>query len=242
MIELPITIVPVVLDEDINQKVYWFSVPDDTEINKGDQVTTLTAKGVVRGVASNDSTRVDFEDEFPCNIRKFKPVLYVYKKTCSSVDMKISKIIVPPLFKECPPSPEKLLQKYKNFVKDPSKVSPIILDQNFVLMDGYITFLLYRMFGHQEIPCIFSTRELSETEPLMERKDEDEILHEGDLVKVRDDLTAYKKDSAYIGLEMSPWLGKLALITGRTEESYYYIEGCSFVWCRNDLILVKRKS
>lgn len=155
MLEFPFTIVPVVLDEDINGKHYWFYVPNDYLITKGASVAVLTSKGCKSGKAVDDCFVVMDKDDCPKYSDRLKPVLWVSQFTCMQVEVPISKIVVPNNFASSRPNASKLSEKYLKFIADPKKLGPIQLDSAYNIMDGYITFLLYRMFGYNSVPCMF---------------------------------------------------------------------------------------
>lgn len=155
MLEFPFTIVPVVLDEDINGKHYWFYVPNDCLIIKGASVVVLTSKGCKSGKAVDDCFVVMDKDDCPKYSDHLKPVLWVSQSTCMQENVPVSKIIVPDRFKKSYPAASKIEEKYKEFIKDPKKLSLVQLDSAYNIMDGYITFLLYRMFGYNSVPCMF---------------------------------------------------------------------------------------
>ena len=260
MPEFPFTIVPVVLEEDENQKNYWFYVPSGCEIVQGASVVVLTAKGTASGRASADSHVVEDADECPRCPDQLKPVLWINQPVCFQVELPITKIIIPDRFKQSHPLPYKIQQKYSKFIKDTKSLPPVQLDANYAIVDGYITFLLYRMFGYSKVPCTFlpttaSIRkdvksdppEITECQTESEKK-KSAAYAVGEAVRVRPDLIPYATGSGYIGGFMKEWLGKTAIIQSVHKS---YIEGFTYIlrddpcllhWTETDLEPVEHKS
>lgn len=170
MPELPLTIVPVVLDEDVDEKTYYFYVPNDYEVVQGARVQVLTSKGVKEGTACRDSRLYYSDEQPPFKVSCMKPVLMISQPTCCIVDIPLRKIVVPECFAQSYPTPEKLLKKYQLFLINPTRLPPVQLDCEYVLVDGYITYLLHRMFGRKTVPCSFrSARDIRNEMKLMEK-------------------------------------------------------------------------
>ena len=155
MPELPLTIVPVHLDEDMEEKTYYFYVPNDYEVVQGARVQVLTSKGVKEGTAWDDSRFYWSDEQPPCKTTCMKPVLVVSQPVCFEIDIPLRKIVISERFAQSLPNPEKLMKKYQLFLRDPSRLPPVQLDSEYVLVDGYITYLLHRMFGHKTVLCSF---------------------------------------------------------------------------------------
>lgn len=170
MPELPLTIVPVVLDEDANEETYYFYVPCDYAVSAGARVQVLTSKGVKEGTARRDSRFYQSDEQPPFKVSCMKPVLMISQPTCCIVDIPLRKIVVPESFVQSYPTPEKLMKKYQLFLIDPTRLPPVQLDSEYVLVDGYITYLLHRMFGRKAVPCSFrSAKEIRDRMNLREK-------------------------------------------------------------------------
>lgn len=57
-------------------------------------------------------------------------------------------IIISDAFKNHPPKPEKYRRKEADFIKR-GKLDPIIVDENYILADGYCTYLISDLFGYR---------------------------------------------------------------------------------------------
>ena len=57
-----------------------------------------------------------------------------------------SKIIIPQNFLEHPPKPEKIIDKMLRFNRE-SELENILVDENFVLLDGYCSYLIAQQVG-----------------------------------------------------------------------------------------------
>lgn len=66
-------------------------------------------------------------------------------------EIKIKKIVIPDAFSATLPRPDKFKEKYKYYRETGKFSERIILNQNKVLIDGYSTYLLVKMFGVEKI-------------------------------------------------------------------------------------------
>ena len=57
-----------------------------------------------------------------------------------------NKIKVPQRFIECPPKPEKVIDKMLRFSRE-SELDDILVDENFYLIDGYCSYLIAQQVG-----------------------------------------------------------------------------------------------
>lgn len=250
MSKFPLTVVPVVLDEDINSKRYWFYVPTGCEILKGAVVVVLTSQGNRQGIAIDDSFVALDADDCPKSPRELKPVLWVSQPTCMQIDVPISKIIVPNKFASSRPNASKLSEKYLKFIADPKKLGFVQLDSSYNIVDGYITFLLYRMFGYSSVPCMFISLKEPEVQENTAKTAEDpqevnksaECPYEpyaiGEQVRIRTDLPV--KGGAYVA-SMRPWLGQIVTVkqVRRSDDSYCYSfqeDHNHYFWMHHELI------
>ena len=64
--------------------------------------------------------------------------------------LKIDSIIIPVLFQITPPNLDKILMHHQDYVNN-SYLDPIIVDANNVLIDGYISYLIHKNYGHEEV-------------------------------------------------------------------------------------------
>ena len=63
----------------------------------------------------------------------------------------IDKIKIPDTFTN--PNPYKLIKKTADYVRD-GIISEVYIDSNNNLVDGYISYLIYKTMYFQKIPCI----------------------------------------------------------------------------------------
>lgn len=56
------------------------------------------------------------------------------------------KIKIPQRFIECPPRPEKIIDKMLRFSRE-SELEDIFVDENFYLIDGYCSYLIAQQVG-----------------------------------------------------------------------------------------------
>lgn len=64
-------------------------------------------------------------------------------------------IEITPQFRETPPRFVKMAQKYDWYCKHGEFQSPIRLTRDFVLVDGYISYLLAKKFDMDKVPVYF---------------------------------------------------------------------------------------
>ncbi|MEG0898422.1 MAG: hypothetical protein RSF40_01765 [Oscillospiraceae bacterium] len=65
--------------------------------------------------------------------------------------MKLRQIVIPLEFKKTNPRPDKLINKYKHYIYRKSLMETIVVDRNGVLMDGYTSYLIAKMFDINEV-------------------------------------------------------------------------------------------
>lgn len=65
--------------------------------------------------------------------------------------MRIADIHIPTSFTKTYPSVEKITKKYEEYLKNRRFTDIIVVDKNNVLLDGYITYILSKGFGYQEV-------------------------------------------------------------------------------------------
>ena len=65
--------------------------------------------------------------------------------------IKLSKIKIPHKFKRKYPKPEKMLRKYKFFLKHKKLESFIIINKQNILIDGYTSYLIAKAFGFKKV-------------------------------------------------------------------------------------------
>lgn len=70
----------------------------------------------------------------------------------------IDKIKIPKKFTETAPNPYKIIEKTTDYVRD-GIISEIYIDKKHNLIDGYISYLIYRTMYFQKIPCIIIREE-----------------------------------------------------------------------------------
>lgn len=66
-------------------------------------------------------------------------------------EIKIKKIVIPDAFQKTFPRPEKFKGKYQYYCENKKFSERIILNKNKVLMDGYTTYLIAKMFDLDKI-------------------------------------------------------------------------------------------
>lgn len=74
--------------------------------------------------------------------------------------MKISNIHIFPCFQETPPDPEKLQKKEEYYNKTGILQSPIVLDGNNYLIDGYCSYLIGVKYGMKHVPIKYGKRQI----------------------------------------------------------------------------------
>lgn len=67
----------------------------------------------------------------------------------------LSKIKIPPEMISHLPKANNLTEKYTYFKYNKKFKSPIVLDKNYTLVNGYITYLLAKMMGYETIEVEF---------------------------------------------------------------------------------------
>lgn len=90
----------------------------------------------------------------------------LYSKSSKNKQVKLSSIKITDEFKSHLPNPLKISNKYNYYIRNRNKKhitypfeSQIILDKNYILLDGYTTYLLANMFGIRKINVkIISTK------------------------------------------------------------------------------------
>lgn len=70
---------------------------------------------------------------------------------CREKKVRLSKIKIPEEMQLTPPSPQKLETRYTYFLRYREFQSKITVTRDFILTDGYTTYLLARMFGRRNI-------------------------------------------------------------------------------------------
>ncbi|WP_143322622.1 hypothetical protein [Clostridium sp. HBUAS56010] len=73
----------------------------------------------------------------------------------SSRNISLSKIKILPTMLSHPPKPYKIAQRYTYYLRNREFQSPIILDHNYNLIDGYITYLIAKMMGCKAVEVKF---------------------------------------------------------------------------------------
>lgn len=58
--------------------------------------------------------------------------------------IKLNKIVIPEEFVKCKPNYKKVREYCRKFIKNGGQTKPIVIDENFVLKDGYIQYLLLK--------------------------------------------------------------------------------------------------
>lgn len=67
----------------------------------------------------------------------------------------LCEIKINPQFTKSPPRSTKMAQKYNWYCKYGEFQSPIVLDHNFVLIDGYTSYLIAKEFDLEKVPVYF---------------------------------------------------------------------------------------
>lgn len=67
----------------------------------------------------------------------------------------IDDIIIQPDFVERVPKPKKMEQKWKYYRENDKFESPILIDKNFVLVDGYTSYIIAKTEGMSKVPVYF---------------------------------------------------------------------------------------
>ncbi len=66
-------------------------------------------------------------------------------------EVKVKDIIISDRFKADLPRAEKVYEKYSNYRKTGRFEDKILLDENYLLLDGYITYMIARMVGVKKV-------------------------------------------------------------------------------------------
>lgn len=77
------------------------------------------------------------------------------KKSCCEYWINLSDIIISKVFMVHKPRRIKFLQKLDWYLKRGKFQSPILLDHNFVLKDGYTSYLIAKKFDLGKVPVYF---------------------------------------------------------------------------------------
>lgn len=76
---------------------------------------------------------------------------------------KIKDIKIENNFKNTPPNPEKLIRKTAEFIKE-GRLSPIYVDRDFYLLDGYCSYLIATTLNYKRAKIVqFRKREKEQT-------------------------------------------------------------------------------
>ena len=78
------------------------------------------------------------------------------KKPDQPITIPLSKIKILQAMLSHPPKPYKIAQRYTYYLHSQQFQSPIILDQNYNLLDGYITYLIAKMMGCKTVTVKFA--------------------------------------------------------------------------------------
>ena len=65
----------------------------------------------------------------------------------------VEKIKIPADFIKSPPKSEKLILKTADYINK-GELSPVYIDKDYNLIDGYCSYLIYRTLYHEKITCI----------------------------------------------------------------------------------------
>lgn len=84
------------------------------------------------------------------NNRNLKRKRKYIQKTIMT-EIKLSKIKIPNKFKRTYPKPEKMLKKYKFFLKYKNFESRIVINKQNILIDGYTSYLIAKAFGFKKV-------------------------------------------------------------------------------------------
>lgn len=67
----------------------------------------------------------------------------------------LSEIKILPSFEKTPPKPRKMKEKYDYYNKTGKFHSPIILDKQFYLVDGYTSYIIAKNYKINKVPVYF---------------------------------------------------------------------------------------
>ena len=87
-------------------------------------------------------------------IRIIKKLFGIYESG-NEYWVNLNDIKITPQFKETPPRFIKMVQKYDWYCKHGEFQSPIKLTRDFVLVDGYTSYLLAKKFDLDKVPVYF---------------------------------------------------------------------------------------
>lgn len=74
----------------------------------------------------------------------------------------VNSIKIQDRFKRSKPSPEKIKTHLKYYIENNKFMKPIILDENSTLVDGYITYLIAKLFSYKKID-VLTIKEIIDT-------------------------------------------------------------------------------
>lgn len=78
------------------------------------------------------------------------------KKPDQPITIPLSKIKILQVMLSHPPKPYKIAQRYTYYLHNREFQFPIILDHNYNLLDGYITYLISKMMGCKTVTVKFA--------------------------------------------------------------------------------------
>lgn len=77
------------------------------------------------------------------------------RNPCEPYKVKLSDIVIPVEFKESPPKFKKMIHKREYFRRNDRFESKIILSRDFLLIDGYTSYLLAKENGMKHVEAYF---------------------------------------------------------------------------------------
>lgn len=85
----------------------------------------------------------------------FKNIFEIFRKNNNVYHVKLSEITVPSSFQKTPPKAEKMKKKWFYYRDNGEFESPIIIDNDFVLVDGYTSYLIAKEEHINFVPVFF---------------------------------------------------------------------------------------
>ena len=72
--------------------------------------------------------------------------------------IRLARIKIPKEFEQTLPRPHKVNRKYYHFYSTGDFDKPVVIDKRRTLVDGYITYLFYRMLGKKKLKVMIQEK------------------------------------------------------------------------------------
>mgnify|MGYP002852651504 CR=1 FL=1 len=118
------------------------------DIIVNDENTTFTY------LAEKDSGELKYLCENDCFFTKEDAEKELEFRNLDRPTIPIDQIKIPGCYAKTIPATEKLMQRINEYRVNHRPDMEIYVDENYNLFDGYTAYLIYKMFGHTEIPVV----------------------------------------------------------------------------------------